>query len=122
VSHGASAFVAFRVRSERDPRTVASLLSMSKLATGPMYVGLLLIVIGGLGAAAASNLWFEPWIIASAVVLLVVLGVMYSVATPYYSRLRAAVGVGEDGSATTGTAVGEGSWRRSWTRAGRRCS
>lgn len=106
VSHGASAFVAFRVRAEREPRTIASLLGMSKLAMGPMYIGLALIVVGGLGAAAAFDLWLEPWIIASAVVLIAVLGVMYGVATPYYSRLRTAVGVGEDGAPGAGAAVG----------------
>ena len=92
VSHGASVFVAFRVRGERDRRALASLLGMSKAALGPMYMGLLLIVLGGLGAAAALDLWFEPWILASAVVLVVVLGVMYSVASPYYDRVRQAVG------------------------------
>lgn len=101
VSHGASAFVAFRVRAEREPRTLASLLAMSKLAVGPMYIGLLLVVIGGIGAAAANDLWTEPWIIASAVVLVVVLGVMYSVATPYYGRLREAIGDPANGVAGT---------------------
>lgn len=101
ISHGASAYTAFRIRSERDPHTVASLLGMSQLAVGPMYIGLLLLVIGGLGAAAAGDLWFEPWIIASAVVLVVVLGVMYSVASPYYTKLRQAVGDPRTGTAPT---------------------
>jgi 1,4-dihydroxy-2-naphthoate octaprenyltransferase len=92
ISHGASAYVAFRVRSDRDPRAVASLLAMSELAKGPMYIGLVLLLIGGAGAATAAGLWLEPWIIASIVVLVVVLGVMYSVATPYYGQLRTAVG------------------------------
>jgi hypothetical protein len=104
VSHGVSAFVAFRVRPERDPHTVAVLLHLSRVATGPMYVGLLLIVLGGLGAAAAADLWFEPWIIASIGVLVVVLGVMYSVASPYYARVREAVGdpEGDPRAVTTG--------------------
>ena len=92
ISHGASAYVAFRIRSDRDPRAVASLLAMSELAKGPMYIGLVLLLLGGAGAATAAGLWFEPWIIASIVVLVVVLGVMYSVATPYYGELRSAVG------------------------------
>lgn len=105
ISHGASVFVAFRVRRERDPATIDSLLSVSKLAIGPMYIGLALIILGGLGAAAAADLWFEPWILASVVVLFIVLGVMYSVAMPYYSRLRAAVSVGEAGASSADPTV-----------------
>jgi hypothetical protein len=92
VSHGASAFMAFRIRADRDPRTVASLLAMSQLATGPMYVGLVLLIIGGIGAATIGGLWGEPWVIASVVVLIAVIVVMYAVASPYYVGLRAAIG------------------------------
>ena len=99
ISHGASAFVAFRMRSDRDPHTVASLLAMSQLATGPMYVGLVLLGVGGIGAATIGGLWGEPWVIASVVVLLIVIGVMYSVASPYYVNLRKAVGAADAGPA-----------------------
>ncbi len=42
----------------------------------------------GLGAAAGGNLWGKPWIIASIVVFIVVLIVMWAVASPYYMGLR----------------------------------
>jgi hypothetical protein len=92
ISHGASAYMAFRIRSDRDLHTVAALLSMSELAKGPMYVGLVLILVGGAGAATVAGMWLAPWVIASIVVLIVVLAVMYSVASPYYGELRKAVG------------------------------
>jgi hypothetical protein len=92
ISHGASAYMAFRIRSHRDPHTVAALLGMSELAKGPMYVGLVLILVGGAGAATVAGIWLSPWVIASIVVLVVVLAVMYSVASPYYGELRTAVG------------------------------
>lgn len=95
-AHGISAYTAFRIRQERDPRIVASHLGASKIATGPMYVGLLLLAIGGLGAAGAGGLLLAPWVIASYVVLVAVLVVMYTVATRYYVELRQLVG---DGSA-----------------------
>jgi hypothetical protein len=92
VCHGVSMFVAFRIRSQRNPQAIVAAMEASSAAIGPMYLGLLLLIVGGLGAAAGANLWFEPWIIASAVVLIVVVGVMYAVATPYYVRVREAVG------------------------------
>jgi hypothetical protein len=76
----------------RDPRPIAAALEASSAAIGPMYLGLLLLIVGGLGAAAGGDLWTQPWIIASAIVLVVILAVMYMVATPYYRRIREAVG------------------------------
>lgn len=97
LAHGPSMTMAFRIREERDPRTVAALLQGSKVMTGPMYIGLLLIAIGGFGAAGSGGLLLAPWVVASYVVLLAVLVVMYAVATPYYGRLRQLVG--ENGEA-----------------------
>ena len=88
VSHGASAFMAFRVRGERDPVVVDSLLKVGQMSVGPMYLGLALLAIGGFGAAAAGNLWGQWWILASIVVFIVVLVVMWAVASPYYMGLR----------------------------------
>ncbi len=91
ICHGASAFMAFRIRGERDPAIVASILQTGALSIGPMYVGLLLLIVGGLGAAAGLNLWGEPWVIASIVVFIAVLVLMYAIASPYYMALRKAL-------------------------------
>lgn len=91
-AHGVSMFVAFRIRGMRAPAPIAAALEVSSLAMGPMYIGLVLLLIGGLGAAAAADLWTRPWIIASAVVLILVIAAMYMVATPYYRQVREAVG------------------------------
>ena len=90
VCHGASAFMAFRLRGERDPAVVEALLKVGGLSVGPMYIGLLLLGVGGLGAAAVGNLWGQGWLIASIVVFIVVLVVMWAVASPYYMGLRKA--------------------------------
>lgn len=107
-SHGVSAFIAFRVREERDPKAIVSLLETSRGAVSPMYVGLLLLIVGGLGAAAGADLWTEPWVIGSIVVFVAVVAVMYSVASPYYGALRVAVGApgpkGPGGEPTVGPA------------------
>lgn len=103
ISHGASAYMAFRIRSDRDSHTVASLLAMSEFAKGPMYAGLLLILVGGAGAATVGGIWLTPWVIASIIVLFMVLAVMYAIATPYYGELRKAVGDPVGGAPVTVT-------------------
>ena len=88
VAHGVSIFAAFRVRRETDPRIVAAILGMSKSAVMVLYLGFLLLAVGGFGAAWQSGVLLAPWAIASYVVLAVVIGVMYTVATGYYIGLR----------------------------------
>jgi uncharacterized membrane protein len=88
VAHGVSIFAAFRVRRETDPRVVAAILGMSKSAVMVLYVGFLLLAVGGFGAAWQAGVLLAPWAIASYVVLAAVIGVMYAVATGYYVRLR----------------------------------
>ena len=101
LSHGVSMYMAFAVRMQRDPKSVAAVLAAGQIATGPMYIGLVLLIVGGLAAALSANLIGEPWIIASIVVLVIVIAVMYSVATPYYGTLRKALAeVGPDGQPT----------------------
>src|SRR4029078_9850664 len=88
ISHGASAFMAFRLRSGPDVPTAQAILKMGQLSITPMYIGLLLLIIGGLGAAASGALFGRPWVIASIVVFIAVLLVMWIVSSPYYMRLR----------------------------------
>ena len=88
ISHGASAFMAFRLRSAPDAPTARAILKTGQVSITPMYIGLLLLIIGGLGAAAARDLFGRPWVIASILVFIAVLLVMWIVASPYYMRLR----------------------------------
>ena len=96
IAHGVSMFAAFRVRREADPRIVSAILGMSKTAVLVLYLGLLLLLVGGIGAAWHAGLLLAPWAIASYVVLITLIGVMYVVATPYYVRVREVVGADGD--------------------------
>jgi hypothetical protein len=93
-AHGASMFASFRIRVERDPRVVAALLATSQEATRVMYIGLLLLGVGGLGAAGSGGLLLARWVVASYIVLVLVLVGMYAIASPYYVSLRQLVGDG----------------------------
>lgn len=90
LAHGTSMLVAFRVRRVREAGQIAELLSLSNLASRLMYVGLVLLLVGGIWAAFAGDLWGEPWIWISIGLLVGVSAVMYAVATPFYGRMRAA--------------------------------
>jgi len=98
MTHGVSLWVAFRLRSTRDPAIAASLLSMSHRGNQAMYVGLLLLGIGGLGAAAIQDWLIAPWVILSYIVLAIVMGIMYAIAGTFYYPLRDAL-IPKDGAA-----------------------
>ena len=94
--HAVSMWVAFRVRGESDRAVVSALLRLSVRSSQAMYPGLILLGIGGLGAAASAGLLLVPWVVASYVVFVIVFVVMSAVAGTYYHPLR----TGLDGTAT----------------------
>lgn len=89
LAHGASAFIALRLPGQRNPAVVRSYLETSQIATRTTYVGLLLLLIGGAGAATVGDFWPKPWVLGSIVVLVVVISAMYALGTGYYGALRA---------------------------------
>jgi general stress protein CsbA len=86
--HGVSTFVAFRIRGCSDRSLVVELLALSQRANKFAYVGLLLLVVGGIGAAAQAGSLASSWVIATSVVLIVVLVVMGALAAGFYYPLR----------------------------------
>jgi uncharacterized membrane protein len=95
--HGVAMFMAFRVRTEREPANAKLLLGISSRANQAMYLGLLLLGIGGLGAAGSAGLLTAPWIVASYVVLIVVFIAMYALGAGFYYPLREELD-GKDGA------------------------
>jgi len=95
--HGVAMFMAFRLRTEREPATAKVLLGMSSRANQVMYLGFLLLGLGGLGAAGQAGLLVAPWIVASYVVLIVVFIAMYALGAGFYYPLREAL-EGKDGT------------------------
>jgi hypothetical protein len=88
VAHGVSMWVAFRIRREPNRDVVTALLGLSARGSQVMYLGFLLLAIGGFGAAAQAGLLTAPWMIASYVVLGVVILAMYMVGAGFYYPLR----------------------------------
>jgi len=55
LAHGASAAVALKLRQERDVPRVQALLDLSNVATQGTYVGLVILLIGGITAAVMAG-------------------------------------------------------------------
>src|SRR5690242_9879473 len=86
--HAVSMWVAFRIRTEPDRAVVAALLGMSARGNQVMYLGFVLLGIGGLGAAGMAGWLTAPWVVASYVVLVVTIIAMYAIGAGFYYPIR----------------------------------
>src|ERR687898_564983 len=96
LAHGVSVAVGLRLRGVRSREQVAALLELSGIAIGGLYVGMLLLLVGGVWAGFAGEHWGRLWIWAAIGTLVVVTVAMYAIATPFYGRMRAAAGGAPD--------------------------
>lgn len=92
-AHGVSMGATMKLRGERDRARAAVLLQLSSGSIGFMYIGLLLLLAGGIAAGFSGGFWGQWWLWTAIGVLVVVLGAMYAMGPRHYGRLRAALGV-----------------------------
>src|ERR671925_803655 len=90
--------VALRLRGERDPRRIMALLDISSTSISGLYVGLVLLLTGGIVAGFVGNWWGQGWIWVALGTLVALMVFMYVAASPYYKRLRTIVGAMTEGS------------------------
>ena len=98
VAHGVSMGVSLRLRQERDPKRIMALLDVSSSSISGLYVGLVLLLAGGVVAGFVGDWWGQGWIWVALGTLVAVMVLMYALATNYYKRLRLIVGAMADGS------------------------
>jgi hypothetical protein len=84
---------ATKLRSERDPARVQALLELSSMSLTGMYVGLLLLLAGGIAAGFAGGWWGRLWIWIALVLLVAIAVAMYPLGSLYYAKVRRAVGL-----------------------------
>jgi hypothetical protein len=92
IAHGASIWIVNVIRREQQPLRIAALADLSSTSLGAAYVGLLLLLVGGIWAGIYGNWFSAGWIWAALGVFIVVSVAMYAIATPYFKRLRIALG------------------------------
>jgi uncharacterized membrane protein len=97
-THGVSTFVLYRIRTVApDREKIAELIAFSGSTVIPMYISLLILLVGGVGAALKVSYLSKPWIVISIVILVVILVVMYGLARPFFRRVTAACGIRPSG-------------------------
>jgi plastocyanin len=86
--HGVSIAVALRLRRERDPARINSLLDLSGRMVMHLYISLGVLVGAGVAAAFTGHAWSSRWLLLAIATLVVVTLAMYFMARPYYQRVR----------------------------------
>jgi plastocyanin len=97
-SHGVSMGVLFKLRRERDPKAVNDLLALSASSTRWFYPSFLVLLVGGVGAGFALDVWGRAWIWVAIGILVVVVLAMYGMASSYYRKVRLISRAMADGS------------------------
>jgi hypothetical protein len=95
IAHGVSAGVALRLRSEREPVAVRTLVDFSRRSMVVMGIGFLMWLVAGIAAGFTGNWWTSGtyWIWVSLVLAIAIIGVMAPWGRIWLNRVRAAVGV-----------------------------
>jgi hypothetical protein len=87
--------MAFRLRTERNPSRIATILDYSLWQLSPrslMSIGFIVLFLSGIAAGFSGDYWGRLWIWAAIVLLVVITGLMTPVAAGHYNKVRAAIG------------------------------
>jgi hypothetical protein len=95
LAHGVSVAVLLRMRTERDPAALRTLLDLSRRSLIWAGVGLVIWFLGGIMAGFSGNWWTSGryWIWVSLVIAVVITGLMTPMGRIYLNRVRTALGV-----------------------------
>lgn len=100
-AHGVSMFAMFAVReADGDRERILGWCEASKRTTMPMYVALVLLLLGGVAAGIDGSLFAQGWLLGSLVLLVLLTVSMSLVASPHMKRLREGCTRWADGSYT----------------------
>ena len=100
-SHGVSIWLAVQLGREREPARIRALIELSTRSFGGLYAGLILLLVGGVAAGVMGGHFARLWIWIALGLLIAITVAMYVIATPYFLRLRTAVGAPTRGAPET---------------------
>ncbi|MCL6648878.1 MAG: DUF2269 domain-containing protein [Chloroflexi bacterium] len=90
-THSVAVAVAFEIRQEERPERLRTLLNLSARVRPVQYIGLAVLLVGGLAAAWTRGWWSWGWVWAS-LALLAVLVVGALPLVPHFRRWRQILG------------------------------
>lgn len=90
-AHGATAIVTFKIRHERNPVRIQTMLDLSRATRGLMYGSFLLLVGAGIATATILSFWSQRWLWTSIAILTVLFGAAFPLAVPYFGAIRRAI-------------------------------
>jgi hypothetical protein len=95
LAHGASAAVAFKLRTERDRARIGALVDLSNAYLGMFYLALVTVLLAGILTGIGAGYWTsgQLWIWVSLVVFIAIIVGMYGLAMPYFRDVRHALGM-----------------------------
>src|SRR4051794_4121338 len=92
IAHGASIWTVNVIRREKEPARIAALADLSGSSLTVAYIGLLLLLVGGIWAGIYAGFFGAGWIWAALAIFVIITVAMYAIATPFFKRLRVALG------------------------------
>jgi uncharacterized membrane protein len=98
LAHGVSAAVAWRLRAEREPAALRTVLALSASTRTLMYASLALLLVGGIAAGAIGRWWGRAWLWAAVALLILVTLAALFLALTYFRRLRQCLAASESAS------------------------
>ena len=96
--HGVSAAVTVRLPKERDPQRLEPLLALSRSSIVWSNVGLVALVIGGVANWVSVDYPRQGWLWAAVGLLVVLAGLGFGLAAPYFRRIRGAIAASDPGA------------------------
>lgn len=93
LAHGASTFMAFQIRREREIPRLRALLDVSGATAAAFFGSLVLLLLSGIAAGFVGRWWSQGWIWISLGLLIAISVVMGSAARTEYHELRRVVGL-----------------------------
>jgi len=96
-THGASMFVLYRIRGERDRKRILDFVTLSGETVLPMYISIGAIVVTGILAGFESQRFGELWLWVAIALLVLTIVLMVLLAKPYFARVKAACEVRPSG-------------------------
>jgi hypothetical protein len=93
MAHGVSTFVVFRLGRQQNLDRMRALMELSSASLPVMWLGIGLLLLGGISAGFMGNWWSQGWIGISFLLMIVMTGWFGYYARKHFTPVRKALGM-----------------------------